>query len=79
MKLNILFISSWFPSRVHPTLGNFVVAHAEAAARFNDVSVLYIKGDDVNQIEIETEQHHDIQIIRVYYPKGKKSLADFRH
>ncbi|MBI1267386.1 MAG: glycosyltransferase [Cryomorphaceae bacterium] len=75
MKLNILFISSWFPSRVHPTLGNFVVAHAEAAALFNDVSVLYIKGDDVNKIEIEEEQHHEIQIIRVYYPKEKKFIG----
>lgn len=72
MKLNILFISSWFPSRVHPTLGNFVLAHAEAAAKFNDVSVLYIKGDDIREIEIEKEQHANIQIVRVYYPKGKK-------
>lgn len=71
MKLNILFISSWFPSRVHSTLGNFVVAHAEAASLFNNVCVLYIKGDDIRQIEVEEQMHQNIKIVRVYYPKNQ--------
>jgi hypothetical protein len=31
-KLNILFLSGWYPNRVLPTLGNFVQKHAEAVA-----------------------------------------------
>ncbi len=41
-RKNILFTSSWFPSKSHATLGNFVQRHAEAVALKNNVHVLYI-------------------------------------
>ncbi|MFM1931712.1 MAG: hypothetical protein RL226_1015, partial [Bacteroidota bacterium] len=77
MKLNVLFLSSWFPSRVHPTLGNFVIAHAQAVARFHDVTVLYIKGDDITSVEIEEEKWDNIRIVRVYYPAKNKFTGRF--
>lgn len=40
--LNILFTASWYPSKVHPTLGNFIQRHAEAVAGMHRVHVLYI-------------------------------------
>ncbi len=43
---NILFLSSWFPSKVHSTLGNFVKYHALSASKFNNIHVLYIVADD---------------------------------
>ena len=36
---NVLFLSSWFPSRVHTTLGNFVKYHAHSSAKFNNIFV----------------------------------------
>lgn len=41
----ILFISSWYPTRIRPTLGNFVEKHAEAVSRFAPVKVLHISHD----------------------------------
>ena len=41
-RLNILFTASWYPSKVHPTLGNFIQRHAEAVAVLHNVHVLYI-------------------------------------
>ena len=35
---HVLFISSWFPSEQEPFSGNFVIRHAEAAAKYNKVS-----------------------------------------
>ena len=43
---NILFLSSWFPSKVHSTLGNFVKYHALSASKFNNIHVLYIVADE---------------------------------
>jgi len=45
-KIKVLFISSWYPTRVNPTLGNFVQKHAEASSLFADVRVLHVRFDD---------------------------------
>lgn len=41
-RIKILFVSSWYPSRVNPTLGNFVQKHAEAVAAYAEVCVLHV-------------------------------------
>jgi glycosyltransferase involved in cell wall biosynthesis len=41
-RLSILFTSSWYPSKAHTTVGNFVQRHAEAVALLCDVWVLYV-------------------------------------
>lgn len=57
-KLNILFLSSWYPSKAHATLGNFVQRHAEAIALLHHVHVLYVtfldEASDDFRIEEET-------------------------
>jgi L-malate glycosyltransferase len=40
--LSVWFLSSWYPTRVHPTRGNFVQKHAEAVSRYCKVSVLHV-------------------------------------
>lgn len=44
-KRHILFLSSWYPNRIQPTLGNFVQKHAEAVARLHQVSALHVVSD----------------------------------
>jgi len=44
-KLNVLFISSWFPSSKFPFNGNFVIRHAEAVSKFCNVILLNITSD----------------------------------
>ena len=44
-KLHILFLSSWYPSRVSYTNGYFVQKHAEAIASQHKVSVIFAIGD----------------------------------
>lgn len=41
--LHILFISSWFPTRMHPFRGDFVERHAWAIAKQHRVSVLHVE------------------------------------
>ena len=57
-KLHVLFISSWYPSKVFPTNGDFVQRHAEAVHLLHNVSVLHIVTDKNIQKTII-----DVQII----------------
>ena len=67
-KLHVLFLSSWFPNKTHPTLGNFVQRHAEAVALFANITVLYLsKNNKTSAFEIEDEVEGNVRIVRVYY------------
>ena len=68
---NVLFLSSWYPSRVHTTLGNFVRYHALAASKYNTINVLYIVADDnVKDYEIKSFQDEELKTTIVYFKRG---------
>src|SRR5690242_11513537 len=75
-KLNILFLSSWYPNRVLPTLGNFVQKHAEAVAMENNVVALFVCSDAGNKekYEIVESEKEGVQTINVYYKKVTHSI-----
>ena len=52
-KPNVLFISSWYPSKEHPTLGNFVQRHAEAINPFVNLFVVYVTSSSTIDKEFE--------------------------
>jgi len=59
-RLNVLFITSWYPSREQPLRGIFVREHAKAVALYADVVVLHCPEPDPNpglgwQCERETD------------------------
>ncbi|NQY66164.1 MAG: glycosyltransferase [Flavobacteriales bacterium] len=75
-KPTILFTSSWYPSRVHDTLGNFVSRHAEAVAIQTRVVALYVTSDpDLKEdIDIEFTEKNNVETIIVYYKKVNSSF-----
>ncbi len=70
-KLNILFLSSWYPNRVLPTLGNFVQKHAEAVAMQANVIALFVCPDVNNKqnYEVVESNLNNVHSINVYYKK----------
>ncbi len=67
----VLFLSSWYPTRVHSTLGNFVSYHAKAVAQTNDVHVLHIVADDsIQGYEIISESIDGLDTTIVYFKRG---------
>lgn len=79
-KIKALFISSWYPNRVRPTLGNFVQKHAEAVSLYTDVCVLHVCFDEKlfeNKFEIVHETNGKINIIFVYLNKNRFALTRF--
>ena len=68
---NILFLSSWYPSRVHTTLGNFVNYHAKSVALKNKVNLLYIVPDDkIIGYELDHFKIDNITTTIVYFKRG---------
>ena len=71
-SLNILFVSSWYPSTVHSTLGNFVQRHAKAVALNNRVDVLYVAPDDqASCSRLEKNNFQGVNEWIQYFPKRK--------
>ncbi|MDD4215379.1 MAG: glycosyltransferase [Bacteroidales bacterium] len=71
-RLKVLFVSSWYPNRVKPTLGNFVQKHAEAVSEFADVCVLHVCFDKhvlSAKPEIIEEKNGNINTITIYLKK----------
>lgn len=74
-RLRILFLSSWYPSQEHRTLGNFVQRHAQAVAELHDVSVIYatpykkrgLPSDEIKEIKGVTEYIG-------YFPPGLNTI-----
>jgi glycosyltransferase involved in cell wall biosynthesis len=52
-KLNILFLSSWYPTRVSPLNGDFIQRHAEAVSLSHTVTVIHVITDPKAKRTIE--------------------------
>lgn len=69
-KLHVFFVASWYPSKVHPTLGNFCQQHAIALAGLHKVSVLSIHSDEkASKTTVEITTKGSLTEYRYYYPK----------
>ena len=75
-KLNVLFLSSWYPSRVAPRLGNFVEKHAEAVALKANVYALHVSSDSncKNKFETDVKTLNGVYTVVIYYKKVEKSI-----
>jgi len=73
-KLSVLVLSSWYPTRVNPTLGNFNEKFAEAAALYNDVVAVHVCADKdlIKSHEVVEFEKDGVKTI-VFYFKKKES------
>lgn len=76
-RRHIVFLARWYPHRYDPMFGLFVQRHAEAAALYNDVSVIYVHADEnvKEKYEIERSTANNINTIKVYYRKPKSKIV----
>ena len=68
-------MARWYPHRYDPMFGLFVRRHAEAAALYNDISVIYVHPD--NQYDIVDDTINNVRTIRVYYKQSKSKILSF--
>ena len=81
-RKHIIFLARWYPHRYDPMFGLFVQRHAEAAALFNDITVIYCQQTTDNgqqtsskeKFEIVRTLDNNVDTIRVYYKKPKNKI-----
>ena len=71
-RKHIVFLARWYPHRYDPMLGLFVQRHAEAAALYDNISVVYVHADENirQKFDIVDETVNNVRTIRVYYRKS---------
>ncbi len=84
-RKHIVFLARWYPHRYDPMFGLFVQRHAEAAALFNDITVVYCHAcerlqdnkttrQQAKKFEIVRTNENNVDTIRVYYNKPKNKI-----
>ncbi len=75
-KLHVLFLASWYPSRILKSNGDFIQRHAEAVALQHKVSVIHVKSDDNLdcKIEIDDKNINGIRTIIAYVKNTRNPL-----
>ncbi len=75
IRFKVLFLASWYPSRIHPIAGIFIKRHAEAVSLYSDVAVLFVTADESlkdKTYDIEYSLENNIPTVRVYYKRFSK-------
>jgi L-malate glycosyltransferase len=74
--VKILFLSSWYPNRNQPRLGNFIQRHADAVAMKSEVASLFVTSDKhcKQKFEVEERTIGKVYSVNVYYKKVQHSL-----
>jgi len=77
--LNILFLCSWYPSRVLPTNGDFVQRHAEAVAIQHKVTIAHVISDKkaMQNIEITDEIINTVRTLIAYVKPTKNPIIKY--
>ncbi len=63
----VLWITPWYPSRIHTTLGNFVERHARIASRTADIYLLHFFCSSHTNSQIEPIKEADFQGHHYFY------------
>ncbi|TXF89691.1 glycosyltransferase family 4 protein [Neolewinella aurantiaca] len=74
--MNVFFVTSWFPSRVHPTNGNFIGRHARLMARHHRVTVVAVEEDlqlAPGKLDVTRRTEDGYAVIHVYVGYGPQT------
>lgn len=76
-RQHIIFLARWYPHRYDPMFGLFVQRHTEAAALYNDISVVYVHADETlaRKFDIVKTNENNVETVRVYYKKPKSRIV----
>ncbi|MCK5637765.1 MAG: hypothetical protein KAH67_03580, partial [Flavobacteriaceae bacterium] len=78
-KLHILFLNSWYPSKVLPNNGDFIQRHAEAVALKHRVTAIHVITDqNITKNTIEDSNLNGVRTLIAYLkPYNSKFTKQF--
>ena len=74
--MKVLFLASWWPSRIYPTHGNFVYKHARTVAKRHRIVVVAVQEDkDLSSgtVEVVKQECDNFSEVIVYYATSRAS------
>lgn len=74
---NVLFLASWYPSKVDPFDGDFIERHAKAISLTNNVFVIYIVKDASiknSKVLVNKQVSKNLITFKCYYPYSKLKI-----
>jgi L-malate glycosyltransferase len=75
-KRHILVMSSWYPSRIDPHVGNFVQRFAELLVNDYTVSVIHTEADkNCSTIEVSDQLIAGVRTVIIYFPEKKWKIG----
>ena len=79
--MKVVFLARWYPHKYDPMFGLFVQRHAEAAALYNDITVIYVHPDENAQhrYDMERTEENGVDTIRIYYKKQGRISSAWRY
>lgn len=72
-KLHILFINSWYPSKVYPVNGDFIQRHAQAVAERHQVTIIHVITDSSLKKNNYTDQIYKNVRELIFYLKPRSN------
>lgn len=73
-KLHILFLNSWYPSKVYPVNGDFIQRHAQAVAEKHQVTAIHIITDiSLKKNKFTDERNGNVREL-IFYLKPSTTL-----
>ncbi len=78
--MKILFLAAWYPNRLDEMEGLFVRKHAQAAALYDQVCILFVKAE-TRRKDWTHQQQRSGNVVEhyIYYPKAAHALKRFRN
>jgi Glycosyltransferase len=75
-KRHIIFLARWFPNKYDSMFGLFVQRHAEAAAQYDKISVIYTHADEKtqNHFDVERKEINGVDTILIYYKANQNKI-----
>jgi glycosyltransferase involved in cell wall biosynthesis len=73
-KRNVLFLASWYPTRIHETSGNFNEKFAQTLATVHAVFVLHVIADQAasKKEEIVIKEEGQLKTVLIYFRKKER-------
>jgi glycosyltransferase involved in cell wall biosynthesis len=77
--MNVLWLTSWYPSKVSMLSGDFIERHAQAASLMNHTYVIHVVKDTTGQIKAVTREEKrysaNLTAVIYYYPSFRHLTA----
>jgi len=75
---HILFLSSWYPTKNKPYLGNFIQRQAKLLSSKYKVTVLHLSSEvNLKSIETTINEEGNLKEVIIYHPKGRNIFSKY--